>query len=148
MSTSDLTLRALANNETPKPLRTRPRRLRLAERVGLAAAIDLTDAIYVGPGSEWASPITWSDVGGQFPSLDDHGIGQLIVRDFEVLARNGCLSFPNWRHLGGERGPVNWTYPPLEKIRRELGGHDLACSCELTLPCHADVLLKLANEAS
>jgi hypothetical protein len=32
-----------------------------------------------------------------------------------------------------------------EQIRRELGGHDLACWCPLDQPCHADVLLELAN---
>jgi Domain of unknown function (DUF4326) len=33
----------------------------------------------------------------------------------------------------------------LEAARAELAGHDLACWCELTDPCHADVLLELAN---
>lgn len=28
-----------------------------------------------------------------------------------------------------------------------LGGHDLACWCKLSDPCHADVLLELANPA-
>ena len=31
------------------------------------------------------------------------------------------------------------------EIRRELGGHDLACWCPLDQPCHADVLLEIAN---
>lgn len=35
--------------------------------------------------------------------------------------------------------------PALEAIRRELRGKDLACWCALDQPCHADVLLKLAN---
>lgn len=30
----------------------------------------------------------------------------------------------------------------------ELAGKNLACWCALTAPCHADVLLKLANRAS
>jgi hypothetical protein len=34
----------------------------------------------------------------------------------------------------------------IEMIRSELRGHDLARSCELDgQPCHADVLLKIAN---
>lgn len=33
----------------------------------------------------------------------------------------------------------------LEQIRAELGGHDLACWCAADAPCHADVLLELAN---
>lgn len=30
-------------------------------------------------------------------------------------------------------------------VRVELGGRDLACWCALDAPCHADVLLELAN---
>jgi len=29
--------------------------------------------------------------------------------------------------------------------RRELAGHDLACWCSLDGPCHADVLIEIAN---
>ena len=31
-------------------------------------------------------------------------------------------------------------------VRRELRGRDLACYCPLDGPCHADVLLKIAND--
>ena len=31
-------------------------------------------------------------------------------------------------------------------VRSELKGKDLACWCPLDQPCHADVLLKIANE--
>jgi hypothetical protein len=34
----------------------------------------------------------------------------------------------------------------VEDARRELRGHDLACYCPLDEPCHADVLLAVANE--
>ena len=37
------------------------------------------------------------------------------------------------------------AYPSDEEIRAELAGHDLACWCSLDEPCHADVLLELAN---
>jgi hypothetical protein len=33
-----------------------------------------------------------------------------------------------------------------QAARRELRGHDLACWCPLNQPCHADVLLKIANK--
>ena len=36
--------------------------------------------------------------------------------------------------------------PTREEIRRELRGRDLACWCRLDQSCHADVLLKLANQ--
>lgn len=33
----------------------------------------------------------------------------------------------------------------LRRALRDLAGHDLVCWCELRRPCHADVLLDLAN---
>jgi hypothetical protein len=33
-----------------------------------------------------------------------------------------------------------------DDVRRELRGKDLACWCPLDQPCHADVLLELANQ--
>lgn len=35
----------------------------------------------------------------------------------------------------------------LEEVRRDLRGRNLACWCPLDQPCHADVLLRLANGA-
>lgn len=34
----------------------------------------------------------------------------------------------------------------VDDVRRELRGKNLACWCSLSGPCHADVLLRLANE--
>ena len=36
----------------------------------------------------------------------------------------------------------------LRSIRRELHGKNLACWCPLNTPCHADVLLRLANSGN
>ncbi len=35
--------------------------------------------------------------------------------------------------------------PSRETIRAELAGHNLACWCRPGTPCHADVLIELAN---
>jgi hypothetical protein len=35
--------------------------------------------------------------------------------------------------------------PPRAEIRDELVGHNLACWCRPGTPCHADVLIELAN---
>ena len=40
---------------------------------------------------------------------------------------------------------VTKTPPSLDRIRSELRGKNLACWCPLDQPCHADVLLELAN---
>jgi hypothetical protein len=37
---------------------------------------------------------------------------------------------------------------PAENIRAVLHDVDLACWCPLSEPCHADVLLELANEGT
>ena len=48
-----------------------------------------------------------------------------------------------------ERGAAGWPGigKPLtvEMIQRELRGKNLACWCPLSSPCHADVLLEIAN---
>ena len=33
----------------------------------------------------------------------------------------------------------------VDYVREHLKGFDLACDCELDMPCHGDVLLKIAN---
>jgi len=33
----------------------------------------------------------------------------------------------------------------VDDVRRELRDHDLACWCPIDFPCHADVLLEIAN---
>lgn len=38
--------------------------------------------------------------------------------------------------------------PSLSKIQAELSGKNLACWCALDAPCHADVLLELANSCA
>jgi hypothetical protein len=38
-----------------------------------------------------------------------------------------------------------FTAPTVDEVRADLAGHDLACWCPLDQPCHADVLLDLAN---
>ncbi len=103
-------------------------------------------AIYVGRPSQWGNPISLPGVAAQFPSVDERGIAQMVVRDFAVLARRGQLHLPNWRFLNGERGPVSLFYPSIDLIRAELAGRDLACWCPLDFPCHGDVLLELANQ--
>lgn len=52
--------------------------------------------------------------------------------------------------LTGEAGTIRAltdarVRPSLQEIRKVLAGRDLACWCPLDQPCHADVLLELAN---
>lgn len=52
--------------------------------------------------------------------------------------------------LMGGGWPLDFThsggyYPTAAEARAELAGKDLACWCKIGDPCHADVLLELAN---
>lgn len=38
-----------------------------------------------------------------------------------------------------------WPLLTIEEIRRELAGKNLGCWCPIGSPCHADVLLEIAN---
>lgn len=103
-------------------------------------------AIVVARPSKWGNPYLLTDVGGQYPSLDDHQLHSMVVNMFRDLVRVGRIELPNWRYFGGRRGPVTFTYPSLAEIRAELAGRDLACWCEPEFRCHADLLLEIANQ--
>ena len=44
------------------------------------------------------------------------------------------------------KGKVPTACTTIEDVRAELRGKNLACWCPLDRPCHADVLLELANK--
>jgi hypothetical protein len=66
-----------------------------------------------------------------------------------TLQDSGSIAVAVERHaqwMEGERSAPDGRSPPTpEALRAELGGHDLACWCPLDGPCHANLLLRLAN---
>jgi hypothetical protein len=50
------------------------------------------------------------------------------------------------RELAERGGTGEWDFVTVEQIRERLAGKDLACWCPLDQPCHADVLLEIANQ--
>lgn len=75
-------------------------------------------AVYVGRQTKWGNPYQVGDT----------------ERSWQATV---VEMFKGWLGEPGQAGLV-------ADIRRELRGKDLACWCKDT-PCHADVLLKLAN---
>lgn len=60
--------------------------------------------------------------------------------------RVGAEAADNFDAVAKFRRHLN-THPDLVvDIRRELAGRDLVCACEPNEPCHADVLLEVANQ--
>lgn len=77
-------------------------------------------SVYVGRGSKWGNP---------YPVSERITVEQ-AVQGYAFAVRAGYDNVP---------GP--------DEIRAELADKDLACWCPLDQPCHADVLLKIANAA-
>jgi hypothetical protein len=93
-------------------------------------------AIYVGRPTRWGNPfVVHACKRGCGPSCPP-----LAVPDPATAVRE-------FRRAVDGVSTAGATVPDLDTIRRELGGRDLACWCPLDAPCHADVLLALANPA-
>lgn len=80
--------------------------------------------------SKWGNPCRV----GMFRGYDNAA----AVRDFRLwLDRD--FSVRSFENVFGQP-------PSVEEIRAELRGKNLACWCALDQPCHADVLLEIANQ--
>ena len=86
------------------------------------------NVVDVGPGSKWNNPIKKGDV-------------DALVRSEPDIA--AAVQKGGWK-----AGAVILYRDYLLETGldpTELQGKDLSCTCELAEPCHADVLLELAN---
>jgi hypothetical protein len=104
-------------------------------------------ARYVGRGTRWGNPwviartntgtgwkVNWAGTGPVPNGLRD-SVPANDQRDAHALA---VEMYEPWLHARPQL---------LDDARSELAGRDLMCWCALTLPCHADVLLKLSATA-
>ncbi|GAA3705738.1 DUF4326 domain-containing protein [Arthrobacter ginkgonis] len=90
-------------------------------------------AVYVGRPTRWGNPYTVGDESAWMGAQPVYGIEEPLTRG------DAAQLF----HLALTGGHLDIT---AEAIRTELAGKDLACWCPLDQPCHADVLLELANQ--
>jgi hypothetical protein len=95
--------------------------------------------VVVARPTKWGNPYRWQeyrklshDSEGEAFSVSPEARRRYAVIDFEAAVAYDIGGWP----LG---------YPSREEIRHELAGCDLACWCPLDGPCHADVLMKIAN---
>lgn len=99
------------------------------------------NAIYVGRGTRWGNPFRVGNVG-----CDGSHSDPMFCEYYGVATRAEAVEkYRAWReavaaeHQKRASGFVDqWLHP--------LRGKDLACWCPLDQPCHADVLLELANK--
>lgn len=99
---------------------------------------DYPNAVIVARPSEWANPFRIGSEGipdaSTAVALFDAAITLKAHLDQTACNLGAILS----DELGG--------IPSEKAIIRELQGKDLACWCSLDCPCHADVLLRIANQ--
>ena len=94
-------------------------------------------AVYVGRPTQWGNPWTVSDARSW--GIEPARWRQWLVTQFREEAKHlGLLSDHNIRLHEGDS-----TY--ADHVRRHLAGKDLVCWCPPGQPCHADVLLEIAN---
>ena len=101
--------------------------------------------VYVGRPSKWGNPfVVHSDrrQNGQRYQMTP-SVAMACFR--AALTTEGAWS-PIPIHLW-PHGKIPAAFTTVEDVKRELRGKDLACWCPLDQPCHADVLLEIANEA-
>lgn len=112
-----------------------PERIRLSRAKGWRKP---AGAVVVSRPSRWGNPFTITECLEDDPTQTDEEARARCVRLFEGWLKGELeLSGPDLR-----RRRV-WI---LEHIGN-LAGRNLACWCYLDHPCHADVLLELANAA-
>jgi hypothetical protein len=100
-------------------------------------------AVYVGRPTKWGNPYRWSDYPRYRTTVDIDGEWSADRRSDETLRFFAATDFENqYLHIDGPHADA----PSREEIRRELAGKDLTCWCPEDQPCHADVLLRIANE--
>lgn len=105
---------------TTRPILFSPRRIQRKRTKGWRMP---ESAVYVGRPTIWGNPHRVEIIGAE-----------LAVKMFRRDIEAGIAGWP------GIRKPLT-----VEMIREQLRGKDLACWCALDQPCHADVLLELAN---
>ena len=94
-------------------------------------------AVYVGRGSKWGNPF-------DFRAAADAGYGD--GRAAAVDAFSGWMCGEDWGIPQGQtRASMAAKRVVIRRSLHELSGKDLACWCPPDQPCHADVLLEIAN---
>lgn len=101
-------------------------------------------AVYVGRPSKWGNPFTVMNGHARYGWLvwddrDRHGWVTHTTSDGYVAA------FPTKAEAMAEAVKRFRRHMFRQWDLTELAGRDLACWCPLDQPCHADVLLELAN---
>jgi hypothetical protein len=131
---------------------TKPRRIQRKRTKGWRMP---EGAIYVGRPSKWGNPFVAHDWRASFRAVflgcrgDQAGRNEAAVKLYRLCLTADLrpIDLDDRSFMEREVLTVRPKFlpPALAEVRRELRGKDLVCWCPLDRPCHADVLLELAN---
>jgi hypothetical protein len=95
--------------------------------------------VVVARPTKWGNPYRWQEYRSVAYDSDGEAftVSAASRRRFAVTDFQAAVAYQIGGFLPG--------YPSREEIRHELAGKDLACWCGPDEPCHADVLLEIAN---
>ena len=116
-----------------------PQRLQLSRRAGYdlqAASLALNGL----PARRVTRPGPWGNPFAITATAQRYGLGPDAAQQRAVALCEAWLT--------GRLDPVlsPGPPPPRQRMRTELAGHNLACWCKPGTPCHADLLITLAND--
>lgn len=123
-----------------------PHRVQLSRKKGWRLP---PNTVVVSRPSKWGNPYRLDDNHHSWSLLPwlSRERAQALV-DYYRLAATGWLTVPYTRVPRPDVGPQAFTFGAhlvAEAAPHALKGKNLACWCALDMPCHADVLLELAN---
>jgi hypothetical protein len=100
------------------------------------------NTVKVDRATKWGNPFVVHHPNGP-EALRKPMTPQMAVASFRsmVTKEGGWFPVP----LPWPKGKIPAQFTTVEDVRRELRGKSLACWCKPGEPCHADVLLELAN---
>jgi len=102
------------------------------------------NTLYVGRGSKWGNPYKVVSKRGSpykvIRYLDKFSVAILDIVSFHIFdTKKEAAEFSCRLYR------MDLTPEDRDRIRAELRGLNLCCWCPLDQPCHADVLLEIAN---
>jgi hypothetical protein len=117
----------------------RPQRMQVSRKAGFdlqaaSRALNGLPAKLVTRPGKWGNPFSIDDVAARY------GLDRAAAQAKAVAMAGEWLRGSLDKQLSP--GPA----PSRAEIRAELAGHNLACWCRPGTPCHADVLIELAND--
>lgn len=122
------------SSSTISAVREQPIRVQLSRKAGFKLPPN-TVSVSRGRGRKYGNP---------FPVPKVEPARQLAAQKATVDLYAAVLSLAHLKGSGFPRSS-DLKIPTLEEIRRDLRGKNLACWCKPGEPCHADVLLEIAN---